>query len=233
METKQSSLRTWGLVILVFAVIAACCVVYGVVTHQEAGLLQVCWDNGHASYTEDIQGEGDSGQCKNPVPLVWPQKQLPLSVVVFSNNHTALKEQDRGSKIVKEAMDDFNLQVGKLLFSVANIADEEPDVVVIWGAPSVVGATGSESGKIGGYVNHAKIGTTMQSIQSIVRIRETSSDRLAFVTTLHELGHVIGLSHDQFISSLMYPRMVTDELNTATTRLTDSDVRLIRTTYGL
>jgi predicted Zn-dependent protease len=70
-------------------------------------------------------------------------------------------------------------------------------------------------------------------MQAIVRIRETSSDRLAFVTTLHELGHVVGLAHDQFISSLMYPRMVTDELNTATTRLTDSDVRLVMSTYGL
>lgn len=230
MDTKQSSLRTWGLVILVFAVIAACCVVYGVITHREAGLLQVCWDNGHASYTEDLQGEGESEQCKNPVPLVWPQSQLPLSVVVFSGDHVALKEQERGSKIVKEAIDDFNLQVGRTLFGVAKIADEEPDVVVIWGVPSIVGDNGAGSRKVGGYVNHAKLGTTMQAI---VRIRETSSDRLAFVTTLHELGHVVGLAHDQFISSLMYPRMVTDELNTATTRLTDSDVRLVMSTYGL
>jgi len=225
---KRNELRTVGLAILVVAVIAVCCVIYGVITHKEGGLLQVCWENSHASYTEDLQGEGESKQCKLPMPLVWPDKQLPLSVVVFGGDHVALKEQERGSKIVRDAMDDFNLQVGKILFSIAKIVDEEPDVVVIWGVPSIVGDTGVGSRKVGGYVNHAKIGATMQAI---VRIRETSSDRLAFVTTLHELGHVVALAHDQQLSSLMYPRMITDALNTATTRLTDSDVSLLRSLY--
>jgi hypothetical protein len=232
METKANSLRTWGLSVIVLAVIAAGFVAYGVITHKEGGFLKVCWEDNNAIYTEDLQGNGSeqNKQCKAPVPLIWPKKQLPLSIVVFGPDNNPIKKNGSGPKVVQAAISDFNLQIGKTIFEMAKITDEEPDVAVIWNIPSIVGSTGSDSRKIGGYVTHSKIGSSMQAI---VRIREISSDRLAFITTLHELGHVAGLEHDDFLSSLMYPRMMTDELNTATTRITDSDVRLIVSTYGL
>lgn len=230
METKPNSTRTWLIAILVVAVVAVFFVVYGVITHKEGGFLQTCWQESHAFYVEDLAGEGENATCKRPEPLIWPRKQIPLSVVVFSSDNSQIKEQERGARIVKAAVDDFNLQVGKLLFDMAKVQDEEPDVVVIWGVPSIVGDKGAGNHKIGGYVTHAKLGSTMQAI---VKIREVSSDRLAYITTLHELAHTVGLAHDSFMSSLMYPRMITDELNTTTTRLTDNDVRLIRTTYDL
>lgn len=232
-EQKAESRKRFSkatILIAVMATIAILGVIYGVLTHKEAGLLQVCWHNGHASYVEDLQEEGERAACKNPVPLIWPNEQIPLAVATLSADNAPLKEQERGAKIVRDAIDDLNLQIGKILFDVAKIQDDEPDVVVIWGSPLIVGANGSDSYKIGGSVSHAKLGSTMQAI---VRIREISSDRLAFITAVHELAHSAGLAHDTFISSLMYPRMITAELNTVTTRLTDNDVRLLRTTYGL
>jgi hypothetical protein len=231
METKANSLRTWGLSVIVLAVIAAGFVAYGVITHKEGGLLKVCWTNNSATYVDDLEGEGEKSlACKNPTPLIWPQKQIPLSVVVLGANNNMLKEQDEGSRLVRDAMNDFNFQIGKLVFEIAKTSEEDPDVVVIWGVPSVPRAKGSDSYKVGGYVSHTKIGGTMQAI---VKIRAVAEERTAFLTVLHELGHVIALTHDDFINSLMYPRLVTTELTTTTARITDSDVRLIRTTYGL
>ena len=231
METKSNSLRTWGLGVLVLAVIAAGFVAYGVITHKEAGLLRVCWTGNSATYVDDLDGEGDKAlACKHPIPLIWPQKQIPLSVVVLDANSNVLKESAEGSRLVRDAMDDFNLQVGKLIFEITKGSEEDPDVVVIWGVPSVPRAKGSDSYKVGGYVSHTKIGGTMQAI---VKIRDVSENRTAFLTVLHELGHVAALAHDDFINSLMYPQLVTSELTTTTARITDSDVRLLRTTYGL
>jgi predicted Zn-dependent protease len=60
------------------------------------------------------------------------------------------------------------------------------------------------------------------------------TNRLAYLIAVHELGHVIGLAHDDFESSPMYPVTVDDSGSEVlrTIRVSDSDVRLLRTTYA-
>lgn len=45
----------------------------------------------------------------------------------------------------------------------------------------------------------------------------------------HELGHILGLDHDDFTSSLMYSKIAIDRDPT----ITEKDLELIRLTYGL
>ena len=56
----------WYVIAAVVFALAGGGVLYGVLTHKEPGLMNVCWKGGIANYTM---------QCE---PLAWKKEQMPL-----------------------------------------------------------------------------------------------------------------------------------------------------------
>jgi hypothetical protein len=198
-------------------------VVYGVRTHREEGLLQVCWvddDRGGRAVryfdTNKLEsGRPIGGPCENPEELVWPRKQIPITV-------TANGDSPRFPSVVKQAVSDINRQLGFVLF----VVEREGGFVVIESAPI-------EQGRPLGYTQHY---WAFGSLGALVGVSSAAgSERMVYLITRHELLHVVGLGHDQYNpSSCMHPLTAddTNEQRMGAARITDFDNRLLNERYN-
>lgn len=194
-----------------FALLTAVLVVVGVLTHTEAGLLEVCWKNNVAHY------DG----CEQTEELRWSKSQFPLRVGVRAYSHMD-SDQAQGERAVRSAVELWN---GRLGFPAMRfVGTEVSDVLVVWGMPSE-GAPAE-----GGACTHRRVGGAVQADVSIV---DVGLERLSYRITVHELGHALGLAHDDFEASPMYPvtRDDTWDERMAFVRPTDHDVELLRGLY--
>lgn len=188
--------------LLVLVVIAL--LVWAIPNHTEAGLQRVCWQNNSAYY----EGEPNL-PCVPDMDLVWPQGQLPIDIGVEALNDE-LRAEGRGT--VGRAINLWNSQLGFEAFRLVPLgSDSSATAVVDWGLPIEVGHT---RGREGGWVSHRlEPEGRMVADVAIIHIATT---RLAYLVTVHELGHLIGLAHDDYESSPMFP----------TTRDDSTDARL-------
>lgn len=190
----------------------------GVSTHEEPGLMRVCWrSDGVAIYDQCPEGSGQD--------LVWDHLPVTISVRAYDGVAETQADADRA---VGEAIQLWNDQTDLTLFRIAG-GDEMPDAVLVWGEPFEVGVSVENEG---GFVEHRSVGV----MSAEVGIERIGTSRLAYLITLHELGHLIGLAHDVggFRSSPMYPTTEDDtwEDRLSFTRVTDWDREVLRTTYG-
>ena len=74
----------------VLAAVVIFLIVWGVTHHTEGEMLQVCWVNGEARYTDDT--EGAHGACDRPEELEWPEKQIPISFAITLKQKPNSKE---------------------------------------------------------------------------------------------------------------------------------------------
>jgi len=203
------------------AVTAAALIGYAVATHSEAGLLSACQVGGRAVYTTDVEGSASSHPCADPHEVRWPRDALPLSV------HVALASEGTvGRGDVERAVDDFNAQLGFDLFVVHSDGDSAPNVFL-------TANVASEDGSSPGECSHALRRGDGLVESAGVTVRNVGDVVTAHRIILHELGHVAGLAHDDFESSLMFWRTV-DVLESPTPigRLTDADRETLREIYG-
>lgn len=78
-----------------------------------------------------------------------------------------------------------------------------------------------------GLLSHRETGRTLRSIVFMTQNKEVFDDRFIAVRMVrHELGHVLGLAHDPFEDSLMFP--ITNE---TPYDVTDSDLEILRDLY--
>jgi hypothetical protein len=97
--------------------LAAGGVLYGVLTHKEAGLMKVCWQNGQAIY--------NNPDCT--LELKWQKKLLPLPYfIAFDEDHKVYVDS-----VVKGA-DLWNREIAPVFKRVDKEADAR--VVVTWGS---------------------------------------------------------------------------------------------------
>lgn len=195
-------MKTRNIIMIVVAALVAIAaiilVVVGVTTHTEAGMMRVCWNT---TRTADYQA-----QCETPEEIVWPTNQIPLQVY-----------EPTGSRSVDAAIEAANFQIGCEVLERSD--SPSADVQVFLNEPAQV-----ERDRSGGNTLHflESSGRMRASIATMLIANGAAQTRVIH----HELGHVLGLAHDDFESSAMYPRILdTDDLTFF--RFTDSDSALL------
>lgn len=192
----------WYLIGAVVLALAAGGVIYGVLTHKEAGLMRVCWAGGVSNY---------DGDCTE---LEWEKEQMPLSYYIdFDENHTVYVES------VVNAAEMWNKEIGPVFVRV----DKKDNAVVqvSWGAIP----PGSHSG--GHTTHYGKTGP----VSAKVVLTEPSDTHAVYRYAAHEFGHVLGLAHDEAPRSIMYPVQpgMTEEMTFVLP--SDHDKALLRRLY--
>ena len=200
-----------GAVVLTLAVLSL--TLYGVLHHTEQGLLTACdTPNGALDYN------GDCSQVK------WNQSQIPLQVYIESSNpYPPLAPDSALSSVVSHINHSFGF---RLLSATSNEGDA--DIRVDFASAAVVSSLHLHNAN-GGALHHRKADG---SLWCEVRTWNTGTAELADKALTHELGHCLGLTHDDFPASAMYPRIVSDS-NFRPTRLrfTDYDRALLHRLY--
>lgn len=192
----------WYLIGAIVLALAGGGVLYGVITHKEAGLMKVCWTGGVAHY------DGDCTELK------WEKKQMPLTYhIAFGEDH-----KDYIDSVVKGAAM-WNNEIGAVFKRV----DKEEDAVVkvVWGSVP-------KDGHSGGHTSHT--GQTGPTGAKVV-LTEPSDVHAVYRYAAHEFGHVLGLDHDDAPRSIMYPVQpgMTEEMTFVLP--SDFDKKLLRGLY--
>lgn len=211
-------------------------VVWGVYTHEEGGLLRVCWEQEQARY---VEVEGERGTCERPEELVWPQEQIPIALAAFSAEGAALPETAPETRMLYRVVDGINWQVGFILF-VPGGGYHPAAGRVRFGTPFQLGPDAEHVPA--GYVQHFRMGRSDNGdprrkhlLRGDVHIRTdiVASDRLLHPVLEHELLHLAGLDHDESVGSVMHP-LTPDDWSLdwlQASCVTDQDVKLLQGLY--
>lgn len=188
----------------VLAVGAVVGVIYGVTTHTEPGLLRVCWNlDGTADY---------SAQCATPSDLRWDRNRIPLIV-----------DAPPDSDEVTEAVSIVNDQIGCEVLRLRPGAGLTADVNIALDQPLLVG-----SEEPGGSTRHSRgeSGRMFATVETTNVTNPTLKTRVL----VHEFGHVLGLAHDPFEASIMFPTQPDSE-EPDFIRFTDADQATLNQLY--
>jgi len=150
----------------------------------------------------------DSYDCDEGEDLVWDRDEIPLSV-----------SADGLIGETQTAIDLINSQVGCDILEFAEASRIGTDVTIISDSPMSPG-TGR-----GGATWHVRGSDGMRA-----RVELYAPGALAERVIVHELGHVLGLAHDEHTGSIMYPTQ-TDTRDLQFILITQHDRSLLRDLY--
>jgi hypothetical protein len=193
----------WYVIGAVILALAGGGVLYGVLTHKEAGFMEVCWKGGQAHYTG----------CDTTKPLKWSKDKLPIPYYIdFDKDHQTYVES------VTTAADLWNREVGVALFKRVKLASDSK-LIIKWGAVD---------GDKAGHTSHR--GDDRGPTSSEVVLVEASDVRAVHRFAAHELGHVLGLAHDEHaVMQPTAPGMSPDKMQFILP--SDHDKKLLQETY--
>jgi len=225
-----------GAGVLVLVVIAL--IIYGVVTHREPVLLEVCWEGTEARYVEGT--EVDNGTCEGAEELVWPQSQLPFSVAATkAGSETVLAPGASEREALDSAIRDINQQLGCAALrasadplSAAMVAHLGEAVDVL---PRRVGGRRPSKAPLG-WAYHDRANSSSEStLRCHLHVRSNvGSLRGEYLVAHHEILHCLGLAHDQNNpASAIYPFTDDDTMweRMQAARITDADRARLRSLY--
>ena len=205
-EEKKSvrSYRVMVGIVIALSVVAGFFVLLGVLKHEEIGLLKATWQGDRVVSYSQTEGED----------ILWTMDTLPLPVFVTRGS------VDRRNAL-NVAIRNTNYQVGCQVFTQTEVRDNAR-VLVDLEATMPVGERHGE----GGGVTHFREDGEQKAELNLYGV--PTIDLMA-LTLEHELGHVLGLGHDDFEMSVMFPT-ITDE-SVGEMRMTDNDRKLLRSLY--
>lgn len=188
-----------------FSALCAGLVVWAVLTHTEAGLVR-----------QDVR---------------WNRSRFPLKVFVHGYD---VSEPD-ADKAGKHALQQINERLGFQAFQQISLADAA-DIDIEIGVPQDTkpeppsGAMFDSLAEPGGM--YRLIGNQESRWDKCyIATSNTGTDQLLDQVLQHELGHCLGLAHDDFDSSIMYPVQFIDD-EAFPPRITDSDRKALRELYA-
>lgn len=170
----------WYVIAGVVFALAAGGVLYGVLTHKEPGLMNICWKGGRANYTM---------QCE---ALTWKKEQMPLTYHIdFGPDH----------KVYVDSVVAGANMWNKELCMVFKRVDKAEDAIihVSWGAYE---SSPTKHDCSAGYTSHK--GYSGPTGADVV-LKNPSDVHAVYRYAAHEFGHVLGLAHDEATRSIMYP----------------------------
>lgn len=203
-----------AIVLIFLAAIAG--VIYGVVTHREPGLMGACWVGDRvASYEVD-----GADEC---AALEWPRGAFPLRVGVRFDEvgHPGALEAVAG------AVDRINTRLGfaALLVDPEAGCSGEHQVCIEVGVAYERGFMDDH-----GTARHRQVlGGAMRCEATTAN---TGTDELLAMVLEHELGHCLGLAHDDFGASIMRPVQTSAPMGEFPPWITDDDRALLRSRYA-
>lgn len=193
------------------------------------GLMGVCWqDNGLANF--------DTTFCDAPETITWPL--MPLRVLDPEDASSAHREALRAS------IEETNEEVGCEVFQVVQPNwQQEYEVSIFFEVPVEGGADGEFD--VGGATSFSRAqGQNMPQRAYVDIFAIGLSGTLLDMIIRHELGHVLGLDHDDLESSIMRRRQTLAQEQTiseggsqsvfrgqGSVELTSEDRELLRTMY--
>ena len=200
-------------------------VIWGVLTHQEEGFLDVCWVDQQAAYTNELTGVQITELCNGaPVEtLAWPRKRaLQISTVARRAQPATRKQVAMVRNILKE----LNHELGWELL----VYTEDPftsDVHIEWGHDDIAQDGGRELGGC----SHARFSEA--TIHGLIRLRSIPLESIAYNVVMHEIAHcALLLAHDPQSGALMYIDGGRGKQNKFAPTLSSHDIKLIQKSYG-
>lgn len=151
---------------------------------------------------------------------IWDRADLPIQVSVGRYNVEGTEHRKEDIVMVKRVLKRINKHVGVKLFQLN--ADPMADIAIELGVPWEVGGTGEEG--------RAEIRQHMQTaVGCDVIVTGTVPWAIEPAVVYHELGHCLGLAHDERPFSIMYPDTTKESVGRD---FTPHDVELLRERYG-
>ncbi len=209
---------------------------------EEDPVLKVCVVGTKVYYEGDPNTATMEGDNIEECPTSWEERlwskaDFPLKVGVVDSDEKVLLESHEAWSSIKQAVTDANSQFGFSVFKIAAVPSQA-QAKVVWGAPYESGSAAGRKGRAPGFVYHFydrhndACGAT--GLCAHLGVRDVSSDRLAYIILMHELGHVLFLEHSDSPSSVMFPRS-RDDTDASTilnmVRYTDAYVDAVRERY--
>jgi len=190
-----------------FTILCTALVLFGVFNHTEAGLARP--------------------------EMAWAKERFPLTVQTTSyQTNRGAKEEAR--KVTISAIDQVNLRLG--FRALKYDAHGVTDITVTIGVPQNITLDAPASFELmvlkesGGYYRlNANRNRLWKSCQ--IQTSNTGTQDILHAVLKHELGHCLGLDHDDFSSSIMYDMQSEWESGMPPT-FTDSDRDLLRDLYA-
>ncbi len=198
-------------VIAVLSAMAMGLLIYGALMHEEAGLMGVCFENGIPKQYEP----NGADECP---PVQWDRDRFPLKV--FGTNARPGINYDAAG-VTKSAIDAVNSRLG--FDAMEWIDGQDADVVVTIGYPTGEGFLDAAGGD-------ARLTRSDGRLLCFVRTANVSSEEMLHWVLYHELGHCLGLAHDESDQSIMRPRQHGQRWFGPW--ISDSDRSLLRELYG-
>ena len=230
-----------AIIAFVTFVTALTLLILGVTNNTEEDMLQICIDETNKNVigyidTSELETERSLNEpCPRTSKLYWKKTEIPLSLKAISINGEQMEENEPEMRILIQTVSDINSQVGFELYRV------DPGLHSSGAEIFFGGIIEAAYPQPAGYVSHCtpRIHGTMDrgfrlyGVGHIHLLSSIDNDRdLALVLT-HELLHFIGLAHDDYRDSIMYPFPYEDwdSKIMSSAHITDTDRTTLRALY--
>lgn len=206
---KRDVAMTVALVALFVA--AGVAVVVGILTHREAGLMRACVrDDGRFDYDGDCQDVRLEGRG-------------PFLVDIFDDGTPPQEHRDAVASVIRA----INTDVGFVLLE----TDDLEDGLCLDAAAICVHLDEPYERRFMDANGTASHWTTPVGTSCEVRTSNTGTGELRHLVLYHEIGHCLGLAHDDFNSSIMRARQRPTPTGSFPPSLTNHDRDLMRRLY--